>query len=290
MRFFKGVRIMDQQAAVISRLTGVEADLVYLAPMKERPHSYTYDPPPGVPRTNTVNQPHTVTMHDARPIAADLSLDREGFELVGHRTAVRDFYDENELRRVYYPEAEHLVAEATGATRVIIFDHTIRRRMPGVEDRTATAPRQPATRVHNDYTERSAPQRIRDLMGEEANDLLGRRYEFINVWRPIRGPLRDAPLAMCDARSVSPGDLIASDLIYRDRTGEIYLMQHNPKQRWYYVPAMRADEALLLKCYDSARDGRAVQSPHGAFEDPTAPADVLPRESIELRTIAFHAS
>jgi hypothetical protein len=279
---------MDQQSTAISGLAGVQADLVYLAPMQERPHSYTYDPPPGVPRTNTIDDPHLMTIHDARPVAANLSLDREGFELVEYRSAVRDFYDEDELRRVYYPEAERLVAKATGATRVIIFDHTIRRRVPGVEDRTATAPRQPATRVHNDYTERSAPQRIRDLMDEEADELLRHRYEFINVWRPIRGPLRDAPLAMCDARSVSKGDLVALDLIYHDRTGEIYLMQYNPRQRWYYVPAMRADEALLLKCYDSARDGRAVLSPHGAFEDPTAPADVLPRESIELRTIAFH--
>ena len=279
---------MDQQSTAISGLAGVQADLVYLAPMQERPHSYTYDPPPGVPRTNTVDDPHLMTIHDARPVAANLSLDREGFELVEYRSAVRDFYDEDELRRVYYPEAERLVAKATGATRVIIFDHTIRRRVPGVEDRTATAPRQPATRVHNDYTERSAPQRIRDLMDEEADELLRHRYEFINVWRPIRGPLRDAPLAMCDSRSVSKGDLVALDLIYHDRTGEIYLMQYNPRQRWYYVPAMRADEALLLKCYDSARDGRAMLSPHGAFEDPTAPADVLPRESIELRTIAFH--
>ena len=279
---------MDQQSTAISGLAGVQADLVYLAPMQKRPHSYTYDPPPGVPRTNTVDDPHLMTIHDARPVAANLSLDREGFELVEYRSAVRDFYDEDELRRVYYPEAERLVAKATGATHVIIFDHTIRRRVPGVEDRTATAPRQPATRVHNDYTERSAPQRIRDLMDEEADELLRHRYEFINVWRPIRGPLRDAPLAMCDARSVSKGDLVALDLIYHDRTGEIYLMQYNPRQRWYYVPAMRADEALLLKCYDSARDGRAVLSPHGAFEDPTAPADVLPRESIELRTIAFH--
>jgi hypothetical protein len=281
---------MDQQGTTIFQPGDVEADLVYLAPMTERPHSYTYDPPPGVPRTNTANAPHRVMVHDARPLVADLSLDREGFELAEQRSAVCDFYDEDELRRVYYPEAERLVARYTGALRVIIFDHTIRRRQWGAEDRAAGMPRQPATRVHNDYTERSAPQRIRDLMGDEADALLGRRYEFINVWRPIRGPLRDAPLAMCDARSVSPGDMVASDLIYRDRKGEIYLMQHNPKQRWYYVPEMRADEVLLLKCYDSARDGRAVLSPHGAFEDPTAPADVLPRESIELRTIAFHSA
>jgi hypothetical protein len=281
---------MDQQTAIISELAGVEADLLYLAPMSERPHTYTYDPPQGVAKTNTVNAAHRVLVHDARPIARDLSLDREGFELLEHRSAMRDFYDEDELRRVYYPESERLVAEATGAARVITFDHTIRRRQWGAEDRAAGVPRQPATRVHNDYTELSAPQRIRDLMGDEADELLHRRYEFINVWRPIRGPLRDAPLAMCDARSVSPGDLVASDLIYRDRKGEIYLMNHNPKQRWYYVPAMRADEALLLKCYDSARDGRAVLSPHGAFEDPTTPADALPRESIEQRTIAFHAA
>lgn len=281
---------MGQQSTTISQMDGVEADLVYLAPMTERAYSLTYDPPPGTPRTNTTNQPHRVKLYDARPIAADISLDREGFELVEHHSATRDFYDEDELRGIYYPEAEQLVRDATGASRVVIFDHTIRRRQWGAEDRAAGVPRQPATRVHNDYTELSAPQRIRDLMGDEAEELLRHRYEFINVWRPIRGPLRDAPLAMCDARTVSPGDLIPSDLVYRDRKGEIYLMQYNPKQRWYYVPEMSKDEVLLLKCYDSARDGRAVLSPHGAFEDPTMPADALPRESIELRTIAFHAT
>ena len=122
---------MDQQSTAISGLAGVQADLVYLAPMQKRPHSYTYDPPPGVPRTNTVDDPHLMTIHDARPVAANLSLDREGFELVEYRSAVRDFYDEDELRRVYYPEAERLVAKATGATHVIIFDHTIRRRSAG---------------------------------------------------------------------------------------------------------------------------------------------------------------
>jgi hypothetical protein len=279
---------MDQQTTTISELAGVEADLVYIAPMTERAHSYTYDPPPGVARSNTVNAPHRVMVHNARPLARDLSLDREGFELLDHRSAVQDFYDEEELLRVCYPEAERLVAEATGASRVVIFDHTIRRRQWGAEDRAAGMPRQPATRVHNDYTERSAPQRIRELMGDEAADLLRRRYEFINVWRPIRGPLRDAPLAMCDARTVSPGDLVPSDLIYRDRTGEILLVQHNPKQRWYYVPAMRADEVLLLKCYDSATDGRTRFGPHTAFIDPTTPADAPPRESIELRTLVFH--
>jgi hypothetical protein len=174
-----------------------------------------------------------------------------------------------------------------GASRVVVFDHTIRRRTPGVEDRTPGIPRQPVTRIHGDYTETSGPQRVRDLMGSEADDLLNRRFAIVNVWRPIRGPLFDAPLTVCDATSLAEGDLVGQDLIYRDRTGEIYGLTYNPAHRWYYAPAMQADEALLLKCFDSARDGRARFMPHTSFADPNAPADMLPRESIELRTLVF---
>jgi hypothetical protein len=229
-----------------------------------------------------------VTIYDARPVAARLSLDGEGLTLVEHRSAVKDFYDEDELFRVYYPEAERLVAEATGANRVLVFDHTIRRRVSGGVDRKPGTPRQPVTSVHNDYTVKSGPQRVRDLMGEEADELLRHRFEMINVWRPIRGPLRDAPLAVCDATSVAPADFVPSDLVYRDRTDETYRVRYNPEHRWFYVPEMRAAEAILIKCYDSAEDGRARFTAHSAFEDPTAPADMLPRESIELRTLVFH--
>ena len=147
---------------------------------------------------------------------------------------------------------------------------------------------QPVTSVHNDYTVKSGPQRVRDLMREEAEELLRHRFEIVNVWRPIRGPLRDAPLAVCDATSVAFADFVPSDLVYRDRIGETYRVRYNPAHRWFYVPEMRADEAVLIKCYDSAEDGRARFTAHSAFEDPTAPAEVLPRESIELRTLVFH--
>jgi hypothetical protein len=222
-----------------------------------------------------------------RPIADRLSLDEEGFALVDHESAIADFYDENQLKRVYYPEAERLVASATGASRVIVFDHTIRRRDHGADDRTQGPKRDPVYRAHNDYTERSAPQRVRDLLGEEAERLLERRFAIVNVWRPIRGPLEDSPLAVCDAGSTGPGDLVATDLIYRDRVGETYGLRHNPAHRWFYAPAMRRDEALLLKCFDSVRSGVARFAPHTAFEDPATPADALPRESIEVRTLAF---
>ncbi len=274
--------------ARLNTLPFVQAPLNYLAPMAERPRNYTFDPPPGVSRSNSTSDTHVVAIHDARPAAADISLDREGFAVLKQQSAVQDFWDEEELRRVYYPEVQRVIAEATGASKVFIFDHTLRKRVPGVDDRAAGAPRQPATRVHVDHTARSGPQRVRDFFGDQAEELLHGRVQVINLWRPIRGPLRDAPLAVCDAGSVAESDLVPSDLVYRNRVGETYGVTYNPAHRWFYVPEMQPSEALLLKCFDSANDGRARFAPHTAFEDPTAPADVLPRESIEVRTLVFH--
>jgi hypothetical protein len=268
----------------------VEADLYYLAPMTERPRNYTFDPPPGVPRSNAVHEKHRMRIYSVRGFEQDVSLDGEGFAVLRHASAVTDFYNEDAIRNIYYPEAEQVIAEATGADRVFIFDHTVRRRVRGADDRAQGLPRQPATRVHVDHTEKSGPQRVRDFFGSEAEALLKGRVQVINLWRPIRGPLQDAPLAVGDARSVEFSDLVPSDLVYPNRVGETYGVTFNPAHRWFYVPDMQPNEALLLKCFDSAADGRARFAPHTAFEDPTAPADALPRESIELRTLVFHAA
>lgn len=272
----------------IGHLPHVEAALAYLEPMRGKPRSLEYEPPPGVARTTAVYREHRVTIRDIRPVASLLSLDREGFELVTAASGVADFYDEQAIQTRYYAEAVALLEELTGAARVLVFDHTIRRRIPGAADRTKGIPRQPVPRVHNDYTVKSGPQRVRDLLGDEADDLLRRRFAVVNVWRPIRGPIQDAPLAVADAQSVDGDDLVATDLVYPDRTGEIYYVKFNPSHRWYYASAMRQDEVMLIKCYDSAADGRARFVPHSAFVDPTAPADALPRESIELRTLVFY--
>jgi hypothetical protein len=152
-----------------SRLKGIVAPLNFLAPMSEKPYSYNYQPPPGVPLRNTDNVEHTVTVHDARN--AEPSLDREGFVLVHHKTAAADLYDEDIITRVYYPECERLMREATGAKKVIAFDHIVRNAakaaIPG------SGVKLPAGRVHNDYTAWSAPQRVRDLMGDEAGRFCG---------------------------------------------------------------------------------------------------------------------
>lgn len=270
----------------LDTLPFIHGEVTYLAKMTEKPHTYAYDLPPGQPRTNMVPDVRTVPIFDMRPLRG-MSLDREGFALLEAPTEVEDLYDEDELRRVYYPEAERIVADATGGHRVVVFDHTIRRRTPGVEDRTPGIPRQPVARIHGDYTEISGPQRVRDLMGDEADELLRHRFAIVNLWRPIKGPLLDAPLALCHAGSIADGDLVAQDLIYRDRVGEIYALFYNEAHRWFYAPVMIRDEILLLKCFDSAHDGRARFMPHTSFDDPTVPAEKPPRESIELRTLVF---
>lgn len=262
----------------------LSAPINYLVATAERPVNYNHEPPPGVPWRTGQYVAQTVPIVDGRASAEPFSLDQQGFLLLRHETAVRDFYDSEEVKRRYHAEVEQLVRQVTGAARVVVFDTTVRSGMP---ERVQGPIKEPARRVHNDYTEKSGPQRVRDLLPEEADALLKRRFAVVNVWRPIRGPLLDAPLALCDARTMAPEDFVATDLKYPNRTGEIYSVAFSPNHRWYYFPRMQRDEAVLIKCYDSARDGRARFTAHGAFDDPTTPTDAPPRESIEARTLAF---
>ena len=227
-----------------------------------------------------------MTIHDARGARNSLSLDREGFVFVDHETEVEDFYDPHELETVYYPEIERLIKDHTGAHRVLIFDHTLR---SGDEATQAEKHlREPVKVVHNDYTEWSGPQRVRDLLpADEAAALLEGRVAVVQVWRPIRGPVLSSPLAICDARSVRSEDLIPAERHHKDRVGEIYQLAFNPGHRWCWFPRMQRSEALVFKCYDSCRDGRARFTAHGSFDDPDTPPDAPARESIEVRTLAF---
>jgi hypothetical protein len=241
----------------------------------------------GTPQRTYQNVKHMMAILNGRAVNERLTLDGQGFTLMRYATATVNLYDEDEVRAVYYPEVERLVKEATGAARVLVFDHNVRCGPMAKEGLNGA--REPVRFAHNDYTLKSGPQRVRDLMGDEAEALLKNRFVFINVWRPIRGPVEEAPLAVCDAKSMRLADFVPTDLKYRDRTGEVYSVAFNPEHRWFYFPRMQRDEALLLKCYDSSTDGRARWTAHTAFDDPTSPPDPAPRESIEARTIAFFA-
>ncbi|CAN7715756.1 CmcJ/NvfI family oxidoreductase [Variovorax sp. LjRoot290] len=268
-------------------LPSVKAELNYLKAGEGRPVSYTFEPPDGLPWTTGALAPQRVTIRDGRPLAAlgELSLDRSGFHHLAHRSALADFSDEAAIRSVYYLESEQLLRTATGAEKVVVFDHTLRDSARG--SRGTASLREPVRRVHNDQTFLSGPRRVRDhLPPEEAAERLKHRFAIVNLWRPL-ATVERLPLALCDARSIVPEDLVPSDLVYRDKVGETYSFTYNPAHRWYWFPKLRPDEVLLLKIYDSLADGTARLTAHTAFENPNDAPDAPPRRSIELRALLF---
>jgi hypothetical protein len=231
---------------------------------------------------------HEVEIRDAREQLSATDLDREGFVLQSHESAVEDFYDDASLRSIYHPELIDLLKRVTGARRVEIFDDT--RRSSSVDSQRERGARDPANIVHNDYTHASGPRRLADFFSDspdEAQRLEQRRFAIINAWHPIGPPVVDHPLVLCDARTVREGDLVPVERRGVDRTGELQVALHDPDQRWYYYPNMNRDEVLLFKTYDSALDGRTRFTPHSSCKDPRAPDDAAPRESLETRCLAF---
>jgi hypothetical protein len=265
----------------------VRAEIDFLRPMAGRPYSYGYEPAGHEPPPTAAFETHRVVILNARSAPRRLSLDEHGAVLVRHRSDVQDFYDDAQLIDRYYREAAAVIRSATGAHRVEVFDHNVRHglSMPLRTDRYDQG--RPVPHAHTDYTEVSAVRRFRDHFGLAAARLLRHRVMQLNLWRPIRAPLRDAPLAICGASSIAPRRLAPVDLLYPGRRGEIYYLTYDPAQRWYYAPDMQADEAWIFKNYDSATGATARFAAHSAFNDPTPRAPVLPRESIEVRAFAL---
>lgn len=276
---------MAQLARQEAQPEAVEATLNYVVDNGEKIFTETGGPGSTDVRSGGTKDSRRVLIRNGRPYAKEFTLDREGFRFVNHATKVADFFSEDEVRQVYYPEMEALIKVESGARRVVVFDHTLR--TADEAEREARRMREVVPRVHNDYTEWSGPQRVRDILPDEADDLLSRRFAIIQVWRPIRHPVESFPLALCDARTISPDDLVISERRYPNRIGQTYAVTYNPAHQWYWFPLMRRDEAIVFKVYDSLKDGRARWSAHTAFDDPTAPPDARPRESIEIRTLAF---
>jgi hypothetical protein len=277
---------MSRPAPVEETVPAIEAMLNYSVDTGEKPASYGGISSAEADKKRTGKyQEHRMPIYDGRAVADKLSLDREGFIFVRHETKVKDFYDETEVRSIYYPEIEKLVKEASGAKRVLVFDHTLR--SADSATREAKQISGPVRNAHNDYTEWSGPQRVRDLLPDGAEELLKRRFAVVQVWRPIRNPVQREPLAIADARSIGTKELFPSSRVYPDRVGEVYHCAFNPEHRWYYFPNMQRDEAVVFKTFDSIRDGRARWTAHTAFDHPSSPPDAPPRESIEMRTLTF---
>lgn len=248
-----------------------------------------------------------------------------GFQLVQRPAKETAFTDEQKIREGYYGEVEELLkAQLGGVKKVVIFDHTIRRRVKG-------APRQPVQQVHVDQTPWAAAARVRRHVEDqaEAEELLRGRYAIINVWRPIENPAEDFPLGVIDWRTTAPADFVKVDLLYPKRVeddddgddrgkevlpdeerwastegyeakGETFGVRYSEGHRFYYVPDMKVDEVMLLKCFDSfgegegeggdgeGRKGLAVRTPHTAFVDERTRESAPGRQSIEVRCLVFY--
>ena len=228
----------------------------------------------------------TMPLLNGRVLGEELSLDEQGFVFVEHKTQVKDFFDEDQLKTIYYPEIEQLIGRQSGASRVVIFDHALR---SGDEsEREEKLIRTPVLQAHNDYTEWSGPNRLREILPDEA-ELLKQRFAIIQVWRAINRPIQTNPLALADARSIAFEDLMVAERRYPHRVGQTYRLKYNPKHRWIYFPEMRRDEAIVFKVYDSDKN-RARFTAHTSFRDPATPPNAPPRQSIEMRAFAFFSA
>ncbi|KAJ7583930.1 hypothetical protein C8J56DRAFT_195275 [Mycena floridula] len=193
--------------------------------------------------------PHNLTVHNLRGKEDSVSLDTAGFQFCsGEVPKHTAFVNDEEIRAEYYPECVEHIKQQTGASRVVIFDHTIRRRRPGIID-SSPETRQPVPSAHVDQTPNSAEARVsRHLPAEEVPELLKHRYQIINLWRPINHAATDWPLALCDFRSVDTTNVMPIELRYPNREpGETYGIQHNPSQKWNYLYGMKPTEFVLIK-------------------------------------------
>jgi hypothetical protein len=262
----------------------VQAEIEFLVPGVERPFTYAGQAPEDGEAETTRFAAHGVLIHDVRD-REPLRVDEHGATLGQWPTRVGRFYDDGHVKQRYYPESAQFIQAALGADRVVVFDHNVRRGGPWQLKANRHNVGQPVHHAHTDYTPRSALRRLRQLFGPHAEEGLS-RYLQVNLWRPIRGPVRDAPLALCDGATVAPRALRTVELRYPDRTGEIYYLMHEPAQRWYFASDMAVDEAWLFKNFDSASPGPGCVAPHSAFTDPRH-AYVSARESIEVRALAI---
>ncbi|KAF8811247.1 hypothetical protein BYT27DRAFT_7240407 [Phlegmacium glaucopus] len=269
------------------------ANLLYLTEPEGGVRAYQHinaDPLTGERKKNFGREEKSLVIENIRGKEDTVSLDTTGFQFYKHTSKHTTFTDDEEIFREYYPESIELIKKLAGASRVELFDHTIRRRRPGEADDSPDR-RQPVTQVHVDQTTASAIARVhRHLPPSDAPKLLERRFQIINLWRPIANPAIDWPLALCDYQSVDiKKDVFPVALIYPEREGETLGVKYNENHKWKYLHGMTPEEIVLIKCFDSIQDGSvAICTPHTGFSDPTTPEGTPLRQSIELRALVFY--
>ncbi|KAF2455840.1 hypothetical protein BDY21DRAFT_348839 [Lineolata rhizophorae] len=270
-------------------------DLVYLKHddihLTEKPYKLQYDPGEGLPRTNCTNQTQGgVRIRDFRGKEAQFSLERQGFAVhkLASKLSPSDFYDEAKVKKIYYEELKAVLKADLGATRVEILEHGIRKRHPEFPVSTGEDYQylQPTSVVHVDFTPEAAVQESKHVFNADPKDY--RRFQSVNVWKPLYGPVTDWPLALCSAESVDPDrDYIGSDVVTRTGYTENFQVYYNPDHAWYYLNKQQASEIIVFRQTDT--DERfATGVPHAGFRNPQADGAERPRESVEARAFIYY--
>ncbi|KAI0455778.1 S-adenosyl-L-methionine-dependent methyltransferase [Xylaria acuta] len=254
--------------------------------------------PPGFDRTNFEWRSYPVTLTDARPMKETFALDIHGFayfeDVISQDIidALRRSDSESE-KNMYCKHVEQFVREMTGAPRVIVFDHTLRKRRPELgQTQNTDGKEQPATMVHCDQSEKGALRRLKMNIGddESVEDLLKGRAQMINVWRPLNGPVRDWPLGTMDYQTAEASDMYPCDLLrneYEER-GQTATFIYRDEHEWFYLDQQLNSEVTVIKIWDSEADGVSKFCAHAAFNHPDVPPGTEPRESIEVRCIVIY--
>lgn len=275
-------------------MQSVTVDLNFVVGTTNNEPLYRFTPrihqhlPEGTPVSNAVSETRSVEIQSLAGTSHKFNLEKNGFQLGDLSSAVKDWTDADEIRLVYYPEVAEMMTKVTGGSRVYVFDHVTRGITPQKDESVIAlkGPAGPVLQAHVDFTERSGPQRVKRFLGDDAERLLRGRFAIVQVWKPLRDAVLDTTLAMADATTVSPNDLVPSYLVYPDRVGEVLGVRYNPNQRWYYYPDLKSNQAYLFKCFDSKKEGTRF-TPHSAFANPLAPEDAPLRQSIEVRALVF---
>src|SRR5262245_9249012 len=276
-------------AELLAQCPSVASTVNYLDDMDEMPVFYAQKT-----ENNLRLSTHGIRVYDARPVQSRLSLDREGFRLVDCPTAMVDFRDPDEVQRVYRLETERLIAELTGARKVLATGAVLRWGERSANSGALLNSR-PARFVHVDYSRKSfddfAVLHLRNAGVADPERWLRGRYAAFNIWRVLTPPPQDVPLGICAAPTTRPADVVTGMAVIDPPNApeirfESSLYRFNPEHRWFYFSHMRTEEALVFKAFDSERE-RVQGCPHSAFNDLTCPEGVTSRASVEIRAYAY---
>ncbi|KIM94336.1 hypothetical protein OIDMADRAFT_60671 [Oidiodendron maius Zn] len=255
-----------------------------------KPYTLRYRSEDGFPQTNVVRTLHDIVFQDLRT-QPDLTYEKCCFKVINLQSSLsyEDYDDLTMVEKVHQKEVTECVKDELKATSVEVLDYVIRRRDPSWPIATGETYsfQQPASAAHIDHTYDEGCRIIRDVYGTEADAVIRGRWQIVNVWHPLRGPLIDWPLALCDASSVDfVHDTMAGDVVDRDAVFENTQVYYNSDQRWYYLPNQLPLELLIFKNADSeTMHGAAPGVPHASFDNPRKGEHDLMRESIELRLL-----